>query len=73
MRAASGIHAAVIAGVLSLGVTEEARGQDTSKGPTLCGQPVAPPAQLPAASADPVVYLMAVCFPTQGNASSIEA
>ena len=73
MRAASGIHAALIAGVLSVVVTGEARGQDASNGPTLCGQPVAPPAQLPPASAEPVVYLMAVCFPTQGNTSSIEA
>jgi outer membrane protein insertion porin family len=39
----------------------------------LCGQPVAPPAQLPPADGGPVVYLMGVCFPTQGNVSAVES
>ena len=38
----------------------------------MCGQPVAPPKQLPPAGGGPVVYVMGVCLPTQGNVSAIE-
>jgi len=35
--------------------------------PTICGQQVPAPATLPPAGSGPVLYLIAVCFPTQGN------
>jgi outer membrane protein insertion porin family len=38
----------------------------------LCGQPIAPPAQLPPAGSEPVVFLVAVCFSAQGDVSAIE-
>ena len=41
--------------------------------PTICGQQVPAPATLPPAGSGPVLYLIAVCFPSQGNASTVEA
>ena len=41
-------------------------------GVTICGNPVGPPVNLPAADSGPVVYLLAPCFPAQGNVSTIE-
>jgi outer membrane protein insertion porin family len=49
------------------------QGQESGATPTVCGQPVAPPALLPPADAGAVVYLMGVCFPTQGNVSAVES
>ncbi len=46
-----------------------AQGQDA---PTICGEPVPPPARLPPDGSPPVVYSIAVCFSTQGNVSAIE-
>jgi outer membrane protein insertion porin family len=40
--------------------------------PTLCGQPVPPPAKLPPAGSGPVVYFLGLCFSTQGNVSVVE-
>ena len=39
---------------------------------TLCGQPVPAPAQLPPAGSGPLVYVLGLCFPTQGNQSAVE-
>jgi outer membrane protein insertion porin family len=39
---------------------------------TLCGQPVPPPAQLPPAGSGPLVYVLGLCFPAQGNQSAVE-
>jgi len=41
--------------------------------PTICGQQVPAPATLPPAGSGPVLYLIAVCFPSQGNASTVDA
>src|SRR5687768_4498960 len=41
--------------------------------PTICGVPVPAPATLPPAGSGPVLYLIAVCFPAQGNTSTIDA
>jgi outer membrane protein insertion porin family len=40
---------------------------------TICGNPVPPPANLPPAGSGPLVYQMAVCFPAQGNVSTVDA
>ena len=40
--------------------------------PTLCGQPVPPPAQLPPAGSGPLVYVLGLCFAAQGNQSAVE-
>jgi outer membrane protein insertion porin family len=72
MRAATYLHAAVIAGMLSVAGTVQAQIQEAAGAPTLCGQPVAPPAQLPPPDAGAIVYVVGVCFPTQGHTSSIE-
>jgi outer membrane protein insertion porin family len=40
--------------------------------PTICGVPVPAPANLPPAGSGPVLYLLAPCFPAQGNVSSVE-
>src|SRR5215211_1175145 len=40
---------------------------------TPCGNSVAPPANLPPAGSGPVVWILEVCFPKQGNTSSIES
>ena len=40
--------------------------------PTLCGQTVLPPAKLPPEGSGPIVYLLGLCFPTQGNVSAVE-
>ena len=39
---------------------------------TLCGQPVPAPAQLPPAGSGPLVYVLGLCFSTQGNQSAVE-
>ena len=70
---ATTVYASAVAGLLSMLAVGQAQAQDAPKAPTLCDQPVAPPAQLPPDNAGAVVYLMAVCFPTQGNVSSIES
>jgi outer membrane protein insertion porin family len=41
--------------------------------PTICGVPVPAPATLPPAGSGPVLYLIAVCFPAQGNTSTVDA
>jgi hypothetical protein len=38
----------------------------------LCGQPVPAPAALPPAGSGPLVYVMGLCFSTQGNQSAVE-
>ena len=38
----------------------------------ICGVPIGPPVNLPPAGSGPVIYLIAPCFPTQGNVSTIE-
>lgn len=38
----------------------------------LCGQPIAPPAALPPAGSEPVVFVLGLCFDKQGNASSVD-
>jgi len=40
--------------------------------PPLCGQSVPPPARLPRADSDPVVYAMGLCFSAQGNVSAVD-
>lgn len=40
--------------------------------PTLCGQPVPPPARLPPAGSEPIVYVLGLCFSAQDNVSAIE-
>ncbi len=40
---------------------------------TICGIPVPPPANLPPAGSGPLIYLIAPCFPTQGNVSTIDS
>jgi outer membrane protein insertion porin family len=40
--------------------------------PTLCGQPIPPPASLPAADSGPVVYYLGLCFSAQGGVSAVE-
>jgi outer membrane protein insertion porin family len=50
----------------------ESQAQAPAGQPTICGQPVPPPRRLPPAGSGPVVYFIAPCFPTQGNASVIE-
>lgn len=40
--------------------------------PNICGQPVAPPSVLPPPEAAPVLYVLGLCFPTQGNVSVID-
>jgi outer membrane protein insertion porin family len=44
-----------------------------SQTPTICGASVPPPATLPPAGSGPVVYLIAPCFPTQGNVPNVDA
>jgi outer membrane protein insertion porin family len=39
---------------------------------TLCGQPVPAPAQLPPPGSGPLVYVLGLCFATQGNQSAVE-
>jgi outer membrane protein insertion porin family len=39
---------------------------------TLCGQPVPAPAALPPAGSGPLVYVLGLCFSTQGNQSAVE-
>ncbi len=41
-------------------------------GATICGQPVAPPANLPPAGSGPVLWVMAPCFEAQGNVSLVD-
>ena len=41
--------------------------------PAICGVPVPAPSTLPPAGSDPVLYLIAVCFPAQGNVSTVDA
>ena len=40
--------------------------------PTLCGQPVQPPARMPPAGSPPVILMIAPCFEKQGNISAVE-
>ena len=40
--------------------------------PTLCGQAVPAPAALPPAGSGPLVYVLGLCFSTQGNQSAVE-
>jgi outer membrane protein insertion porin family len=39
---------------------------------TICGNPITAPATLPPAGSSPVVFLIAPCWPTQGNQTVIE-
>jgi outer membrane protein insertion porin family len=39
---------------------------------TLCGQPIPAPAQLPPAGSGPLVFVLGLCFSTQGNQSAVE-
>src|SRR5918999_1527226 len=41
--------------------------------PTICGATVPPPANLPPAGSGPVIYLIAPCFPTQGNVPNVDS
>src|SRR5581483_11083207 len=59
----------VLLGALMPGV---AAAQTPASSPTICGQPVGPPANLPPANSGPVIYLMSVCFSAQGNVSTVE-
>jgi outer membrane protein insertion porin family len=48
--------------------------QGTDQGtPTLCGQPIPAPAQLPPDDSAPVVYFIGLCFSAQGNVSSVDS
>jgi outer membrane protein insertion porin family len=38
-----------------------------------CGQEIGPPPKLPAAGSGPVIFQIGLCFPEQGNVSTIEA
>jgi outer membrane protein insertion porin family len=40
--------------------------------PTVCGQPVPPPAKLPPDGSGPIVYFLGLCFSMQGNVSGVE-
>ena len=44
-----------------------------SSTPTICGMSVPPPVNLPPAGSGPVIYLIAPCFPAQGNAPNVDA
>jgi len=48
-------------------------GRVTAQEPTLCGQTVPAPSQLPPTGSGPVVYFMGICFSAQGNVSSVAA
>ena len=41
-------------------------------GRTICGVSVPPPVNLPPAGSPPVIYMLAPCFPAQGNVSTVE-
>src|SRR5688572_27903019 len=43
-----------------------------TQGPTICGATGPLPANLPPAGSGPVLWLIAPCFPTQGNAYTVE-
>jgi len=53
----------------------EARAQAASPDgqPTLCGQPLPEPAQLPPDGSGPVVYYIGLCFSAQGNVSVVDS
>ena len=46
--------------------------QGTPAPPIFCGASVPPPANLPPAGSEPVLWLIGPCFPAQGNVSTIE-
>ena len=60
-----------IVGVAALALAPGAQAQPADA-PTLCGQPIAPPARLPPAGSGPLVYVMGLCFSTQNNQSAVE-
>ena len=74
----------LLVGLAAIGVVSPAQAQPAppaapavqpaapATSPTLCGQPVAPPAQLPPAGSGPLVYAMGLCFATQNNQSAVE-
>ena len=62
--------AAVLGGSAS---TALAQAPATPTTPTICGASVPPPANLPPAGSGPVIYLIAPCFPAQGNAPNVDA
>ena len=62
--------AAVLGGSAS---TTLAQAPATPTTPTICGASVPPPANLPPAGSGPVIYLIAPCFPAQGNAPNVDA
>ena len=65
-----------LTGVLALCPTDVASAQApppaTSGAPTICGNVVPTPVNLPPAGSGPVVYLLAPCFQVQGNISTVE-
>jgi outer membrane protein insertion porin family len=87
-RTLAAAAAAVLCGAIAAGAqtavagaqTTVAGAQTTAPGassqsagePTLCGQPVPPPAQLPPIDSGPLVYVMGLCFSTQNNQSAVE-
>jgi outer membrane protein insertion porin family len=62
-------RALVCAVAIALGGVAQAVADES---PMLCGQPIQPPARLPAAGSGPVVYYLGLCFAAQGGVSAIE-
>ncbi len=66
--------AALLGGCASSAFAQSAAPQlaAAAQGPTICGATVPLPANLPPAGSGPVFWLIAPCFPTQGNAYTVE-
>ena len=66
--------AALLVGCASNAFAQAAAPQPAAapQGPSICGATVPLPANLPPAGSGPVLWLIAPCFPTQGNAYTVE-
>jgi outer membrane protein insertion porin family len=69
----SGSASSVFAQAAPAPVATAAPAPAAQQTPTICGVPVPAPATLPPAGSGPVLYLIAVCFPSQGNVSTVDA
>jgi outer membrane protein insertion porin family len=65
--------AALLSGSASSVFAQAAPSPQATSAPTICGATVPPPANLPPAGSGPVIYLIAPCFPTQGNVPNVDA
>jgi outer membrane protein insertion porin family len=63
----------LLAGCASSAFAQAAAPQaPATQGPSICGATVPLPANLPPAGSGPVLWLIAPCFPSQGNAYTVE-